>query len=249
METQSGVYEILNTANGKRYIGSAIKFQRRFNEHRRRLRANSHHSPKLQCAWNKYGEEAFKFIPILTCQKSMLLFYEQQLLDKVKPEYNIAIIAGAPTRGRRLSDEHKAKIGAAGVGRAVSSATRQLLSAQRKGVPLSEAHREKLSIVRRGKKRGPHSAATKAKIGAKHRGKTISPEAIERNRAAHIGKKRGPQSAEHRKNISTAITGRVQTLEARANMATAKRGRPLSEAHRLSIIAGKAAAKLRRRVM
>jgi group I intron endonuclease len=92
---QSGIYEILNTVNGKRYIGSAIKIAQRWKQHKVALRRGVHHSIPLQRAWDKYGEQAFKFLPVLTCAKSMLLFYEQQLLDKVKPEYNVSPTAGS----------------------------------------------------------------------------------------------------------------------------------------------------------
>src|SRR5574340_833239 len=97
----TGVYEILNRENGKRYIGSALNLNRRIGRHRGDLRRGEHHSQKLQRAWNKHGEQAFVFKEILTCQPSMLLFYEQQLLDKAQPEYNIGAIAGAAMLGRK----------------------------------------------------------------------------------------------------------------------------------------------------
>ena len=96
MASQSGIYEILNTANGKRYIGQAVNFAKRWKKHLTELRGGRHHSRHLQSAWNKHGETTFRFLPILTCAKSMLSFYEQQLLDKAKPEYNIQPIAGSP---------------------------------------------------------------------------------------------------------------------------------------------------------
>lgn len=55
----SGVYQIYNTVNGKRYIGSSIHIEQRFKEHLRNLRANKHVNAHLQCAWNKYGEQSF----------------------------------------------------------------------------------------------------------------------------------------------------------------------------------------------
>lgn len=56
----SGIYRIRNLVNGKCYIGSAFNFERRFILHRHFLR-NQKHNPKLQRAWNKYGEDAFVF--------------------------------------------------------------------------------------------------------------------------------------------------------------------------------------------
>lgn len=54
----SGVYQIYNTVNGKRYIGSSIHIEQRFKEHLRNLRANKHVNAHLQSAWNKYGEHS-----------------------------------------------------------------------------------------------------------------------------------------------------------------------------------------------
>ena len=89
MLNQSGIYEILNTVNGKRYIGSAVYIVGRFARHRMHLRRGTHHSVHLQRAWNKHGEEAFEFRPILFCTKDMLLYYEQLAIDAFKPLYNI----------------------------------------------------------------------------------------------------------------------------------------------------------------
>lgn len=103
----SGVYEILNTVNGKRYIGQTSNLKARWREHRKTLRGKRHPNKHLQAAWNKYGEAAFKFLPILTCSVTMLDFYEQQLLDKVSPEYNIAKDVRSPGRGCKMLLEHK----------------------------------------------------------------------------------------------------------------------------------------------
>ena len=57
----SGIYKIVNTVNGKKYVGSAVDIKRRWQAHKLRLRKNNHHSPKLQNAWNKHGESSFTF--------------------------------------------------------------------------------------------------------------------------------------------------------------------------------------------
>jgi hypothetical protein len=57
-----GVYQIKNLVSGKSYIGSSNIIQKRWTQHRRELRAGIHFNPKLQNAWNKYGEENFKFM-------------------------------------------------------------------------------------------------------------------------------------------------------------------------------------------
>lgn len=55
----SGVYEIRNTLNNKRYIGSSINIYRRWRDHKRMLNLSVHPNKHLQSAWNKYGEKHF----------------------------------------------------------------------------------------------------------------------------------------------------------------------------------------------
>lgn len=47
---------IVNTNNGKRYIGSSLNIRKRLWEHRANLRHNKHCNPHLQASWNRYGE-------------------------------------------------------------------------------------------------------------------------------------------------------------------------------------------------
>jgi hypothetical protein len=55
------IYQITNMINGKYYIGSAESFARREWQHKNDLSRGVHKNPKLQAAWNKYGESAFVF--------------------------------------------------------------------------------------------------------------------------------------------------------------------------------------------
>ena len=221
---QSGIYEIVNTVNGKRYIGSAKNFSRRWGTHRRELKGAKHGNSKLQRAWNKYGEAAFKFLPILVCQKSMLLFYEQQLLDKVKPEYNIALSVSAPMTGMKHTAAAIAKIAAAAkgntysLGNKASPETRARLSKAKKGVLKSEEHKAKIGNAHRGKTVPEHvrtrmlgntlglghvhDAETRAKISAKKKGQTHSEE----TKALISRKKKGvAMSEEGRRALSIAL--------------------------------------------
>ena len=49
----TGIYEIRNIANDKRYIGSAMSFDTRFRAHLNDLRKDKHPNRYLQFAWNK----------------------------------------------------------------------------------------------------------------------------------------------------------------------------------------------------
>lgn len=55
------IYQILNKANNKCYIGQSKNCQRRFKEHKTALNNNKHENRCLQFAWNKYGSDSFEF--------------------------------------------------------------------------------------------------------------------------------------------------------------------------------------------
>ena len=180
MNIQSGIYEILNTVNGKRYIGSATKFRKRFAAHRCCLRQGGHHSSPLQHAWDKYGEKVFVFRPLLICAPGMLTFYEDRAFKSYRPEYNTSIAADNAMRGRHHSSETKAKIGAAGRGRIVSAAARARISAAGKGRRHSEEERKKRGLTLLGNKRA---------VGSKgHVGLKAPPAVIAKLVASHLGK-------------------------------------------------------------
>lgn len=98
-----GVYEIVNTVNGKRYVGSSVNIEQRWSAHKSNLRRGRHHSIHLQRAWDKYGEHSFTFSVIYECDLAGVIEAEQVQID-IKSEYNIAPIAGR-TYGVVQSDE------------------------------------------------------------------------------------------------------------------------------------------------
>lgn len=106
---QSGIYKILNKVNNNFYIGSAVNFLKRKNVHFHHLRKNTHHSPHLQNAWNKYGEENFEFEILEMCSLEELIDREQCYLDTLNPTYNVAKVAGS-LRGYRFTEEQKKKV-------------------------------------------------------------------------------------------------------------------------------------------
>ncbi|MCR4302279.1 MAG: GIY-YIG nuclease family protein [Sulfuricaulis sp.] len=232
MKNAAGVYEIANTANGKRYIGSTVNFALRWREHRRTLRLNKHHNALLQRAWNKYGEAAFVFRIILGCSpvKETLLEAEQKLLDSEHPAYNINKKADS-CLGIKRRPEVCARISAGKKGKSTGPRPPSFgaaISKARKGKPLapdqaarareqcrkmtllnqgrkfSDAHRVKCSIAQQGNKKA---------LGMKH--------TIERNAAISArltGKKRAPFSIEWRRKLGNANRGKPKPLEWRAMM-------------------------------
>lgn len=163
---KSGIYEIRNTANGKRYIGSAASLRGRKATHLSYLRRGIHHNTHLQRAWNQYGEPSFTFTTLLYCAKDSLLMYEQLLIDAMEPEYNLSPTAGS-TLGVRWSPEAKER-----------NAARP--NDHFKGRKHSAETLARMSAAKRG------NTATK--------GKRRSPAAIARSAAAHVGMKRSQET-------------------------------------------------------
>jgi group I intron endonuclease len=57
----SGIYCILNTSNGHRYIGQSVDLSRRKSYHFTALAKGIHKNRHLQSAWNRYGAQTFKW--------------------------------------------------------------------------------------------------------------------------------------------------------------------------------------------
>lgn len=72
----SGVYAIRHLLSGKCYVGSAKNMRRRWGRHRADLVAGSHHSVKLQRAWNISPEHIAKIV------QTKKLRFEQRKAEK-----------------------------------------------------------------------------------------------------------------------------------------------------------------------
>lgn len=120
----SGIYTITNQVNGKQYVGRANNFAKRFDSHKAALRRGDHHSIRLQRAYAKYGEDAFYFSILLTCDKADVKFFERRALDILKPYevgYNCSEGVSSYMR-KNNTKEHNAKISAAHKGKKYSKA-------------------------------------------------------------------------------------------------------------------------------
>lgn len=139
----SGIYEIINIITERRYVGSAVNIEKRWMKHKNLLDCNNHHSLKLQNAWNKYGKDNFKFEILYECDKSELLFCEQNWLDfyGIENLYNICPIAGS-SLGRKHSDETKRKISEIQIGKKTSSFTKRKIQLARNGYPVIQIDME-----------------------------------------------------------------------------------------------------------
>jgi len=115
-EDVAGIYKIVNKANGFCYVGQSARVRKRMAEHFRLLRLNKHPNPKLQNAFNKYGEEQFECaIEVVCTDLGDLDLIEEAFLSgaaqfKEPTFYNIANFAKAPMRNKHHTEETKAKI-------------------------------------------------------------------------------------------------------------------------------------------
>ena len=149
MENLSGVYQIVNSKNGHRYIGSTNDLKRRQEDHLSDLSLGRHHSRHLQNAYNLYGKDIFIFESLLcNMTKEDRLLVEQHLLDRLQPEYNISPLAQS-TEGMKYTDEAKLKISVALSGRKLSEKHRQNLSKANKGYKHTEETKQKMSIAKK----------------------------------------------------------------------------------------------------
>jgi len=225
----SGVYEVQNQRNGKRYIGSAVNIRDRWAVHLSTLRQNAHHNSHLQYAFDKYGEEAFMFSVLEHIEDtSQLIAREQYYLNVLKPEYNIAMVAGSKL-GVHPTKETRRKMSEAKKGKRNPNY----------GKHLSAQTKQKLSLAMSGEQSffyGKHlSPEHRAKIGKRNEGKHPSKRARRRMSESRRGEQNHfygkHHNSESRKKISEALKGnqnsrgRILSQETRRKMSIAQKVR------------------------
>lgn len=233
----SGIYSIRNRINGKIYIGSSVNVVNRVKCH---LKGKG--SRAVANAILKYDLRNFE-CSILeeVSDRTKLAEAEAIWMERLKPEYNLItetesggrIISSESKKlmaqakaGGKLSEEHKAKIGAAGKGKRHTEETKRLLSERKKGT----------IVWPKGK---PRSEENKAKISAARKGKPLSEEHRRKLSESHKGQGKGiPLSEEHKRKISEAQIGKKMSESAVENMRKALTGRKLSDTHKAAIGAG-----------
>lgn len=166
-----GIYCILNTANGKRYVGQSINIQTRKTIHFWKLNLGRHENEHLQRSFTKYGGESFEFRVLEETSEDMLDVREcawiqhYQTLDEgfgynLDSGGRLTHTRSAETRrkigdghrGKSVSEETRAKLRASHLGKPMPESMRAKLLASNLGRPMSETTRAKLRISRLGKK-------------------------------------------------------------------------------------------------
>ncbi len=158
-EKISGIYEIVNKKNGKRYIGQAVDFDKRNGEHFRALEGGYHYNQYLQRSYNKYGRDAFDFNVLEYCDKQSLTQREQHFVDIHDPEklYNVRLECVDSNLGMVHSEKSRKKMSKAHLGKTMSEESRKKMSEKRSGKnnpnygkPCSEETRKKISRANSG---------------------------------------------------------------------------------------------------
>lgn len=173
---KSGIYLITNTGSGKVYVGSACDLSERRRRHFGHLRTRRHFNPHLQSAWDEYGEEAFTFTVLLSCDRTQLIFFEQRAIDTLLATrgksglYNKDYTAGSRL-GSTLSAESRARLSA--------SNTRPFL----------------------GQK---HTPETRARMSAAAKARCADPAWVERMRASSTGRKDSEETRAKRRASALA---------------------------------------------
>jgi group I intron endonuclease len=208
------IYVIRNVVDQKFYVGSTSNMRERFRTHRAKLRRGVHHCHHLQAAWNKYGEDVFRFevverLPEDATYGQLQAAEDVWLLEHVgtKECYNHGLRSGAPWRGCRSEDHPN-------YGKTLSDSAKAVLSEATK-------HQWETTDPRTGAR---HSEETKAKISkkvqaalAEGRGGKFIPSEETRRKMSEANKgNRGPKghirTAEHRRRLSEANKGNQNWL-------------------------------------
>ena len=215
---KSGIYKIVNTKNGKFYLGSSKNLPQRKKKHKYELNKGTHHSSYLQNAYNKYGADSFKFVTIEYVDENKLLEVEQRYLDELKPYledigYNMSKMAtNCVLTGEKHwtyglpSEEHH------WYGKKHTEETKKKISESQKG-ELNHRYgkRYKLKKPRTKEWRRKQSEAHKGQVSG-FKGKQHTPEAKEKMRQKAIGRpvsdKVINKSEEWIKNISKGKKGK-----------------------------------------
>lgn len=105
------LYTITNVITGECYVGQTRqKTKVRWANHRVKLDNRTHHSKKLQTAWNSYGEDSFIFTEIFYAfNRHDLNACEIEVIKDVRPKYNMTA-GGAGSRDRDITFLDRKKI-------------------------------------------------------------------------------------------------------------------------------------------
>jgi len=192
----SGIYALICTVTGKRYIGQASNIKKRWVDHLKLLRYGEHRNRYLQRAFTKYGEEGFALVVLERCDVAVLAEREQYWMDKYSwgRLFNLAP-SSTSTLGMKYSEQARANLRAAIKRPARISDEERARRSERARVRWEAGLRLKFVGAFLGKK---HSEETRRAFSLMRKGKPAS----EGSRKALMDYCLGKRSAETRKRMS-----------------------------------------------
>lgn len=216
----SGIYEIFNAVNGKRYIGQSSDLQKREKEHCYKLQIKKHSNPHLQRAYLEYGSDKFLFrmieeVPIKLLDSHEIAWIAFYKTDQQESGYNLSRGGEMNYRGKHHSE-----------------ATRRKISESNKGHKHSP---ETIKKIIESRKWYSHSEKTKRNIAESWKHNTVAQEALRRSREARKGR---PLSPEHRHKLSLAHIGIYPSEETKRKFSKVFKGHPVSAETRRKISVG-----------
>jgi len=208
----SGIYRIENLQADKRYFGQSVTLHKREKEHLSMFKRGFHDNSHFQNAWNKYGEDAFKFSIMIYCEPFELTKYEQFFVNLYPPEklYNIRRECVDSNFGLRHSDEAREKM---------SVAKKGIYPSEETCAKNSEAHRGNTNLL--GYK---HTEEARAKMSGENNhnfGKQMSEETRHKLSEAFTGEL-NPMFGKY--GELNPMFGTHRSAETRAKISIAQKG-------------------------
>jgi group I intron endonuclease len=158
------IYIVENSINDKLYVGQTVNLYKRQWDH---FSGNGTSSTVLSNAIRKYGAKSFEFVLLESCNSvdeanNREIYWIENLNTLAPSGYNLKTGGGngfpcAESRlrmsqshmgqSRKLSEEHKRKIGLPKIGKPRSVETRKKISKALTGISLSEERKRNMSLA------------------------------------------------------------------------------------------------------
>lgn len=84
-----GIYEIVDTQTGRRYVGQSRNVKQRLHNHKSSLERGEHSNPWLQRVWSERSDQ-FRFDLLEECPAEILTEREQFWIDSSEKCFNVA---------------------------------------------------------------------------------------------------------------------------------------------------------------
>lgn len=181
-----GIYKIINSLNGKVYVGKSVNIWKRWQSHKDKLVKGVHFNTHLQASYNTHGSIYFTCEVIEECAESDLSEREKYWIIQFNSKdnqlgYNKVDGGLGGTlnseslekmsnslKGRKLSDETKLKISKALKGKSRPQEVKDRISSSKTGQPKTDIHKQKISDSLKGR---PLSEETRLKMSLARKGK------------------------------------------------------------------------------